>query len=285
MKTKRGFTIVELLTVLVIISILMGLLLPAIKMVRNMAKETKARAQMSALSMGITAFRNDYGDYPPSEWNPINDVGYCGAQKLAEALLGLDLMGFHPNSAWRSDGDQGTNPIYDSTDENNLKQRRERYIELEGANVYRLKEIFNDTDDLANTFVICDPFGVRNNTDNPKAGKIGTPILYYKANPSSKSVSTTYGVTERIYNAEDNLSLVLLNRVTPTGDPGGKHQSNGNLFLDESNSNYTYFYESYIRDPKVSTVNWPYRPDSYLLISAGLDGIYGTNDDITNFGN
>ena len=44
-----------------------------------------------------------------------------------------------------------------------------------------------------------------------------------------------------------------------------------------------YFYE-YIRDPRVQARPWPYRPDSYLLISAGADGIYGTNDDIRNFG-
>ena len=27
----------------------------------------------------------------------------------------------------------------------------------------------------------------------------------------------------------------------------------------------------------------PVNPDTYLLISAGPDGIYGTNDDINNF--
>jgi hypothetical protein len=41
---------------------------------------------------------------------------------------------------------------------------------------------------------------------------------------------------------------------------------------------------SYIRDPKVLARAWPYRPDSYILISAGPDGLYGTNDDIRNFG-
>ena len=27
----------------------------------------------------------------------------------------------------------------------------------------------------------------------------------------------------------------------------------------------------------------PYRAQSYILISAGKDGLYGTSDDITNF--
>ena len=47
---------------------------------------------------------------------------------------------------------------------------------------------------------------------------------------------------------------------------------------------FDYFYD-YIRDPKVSDRHpWPFRPDSYLLISAGMDGLYGTEDDIRNFG-
>ena len=43
------------------------------------------------------------------------------------------------------------------------------------------------------------------------------------------------------------------------------------------------FFYNYITDPKVTAVDWPYRPDSYILISAGVDGLYGTNDDICNF--
>ena len=46
----------------------------------------------------------------------------------------------------------------------------------------------------------------------------------------------------------------------------------------------SFFYE-YIADPKVSTttIKWPSRPDSYILISAGTDSLYGTRDDICNF--
>ena len=42
-----------------------------------------------------------------------------------------------------------------------------------------------------------------------------------------------------------------------------------------------------IVDQKVleaSGILWPYRADSYILISAGIDGLYGTSDDMTNFG-
>ena len=28
---------------------------------------------------------------------------------------------------------------------------------------------------------------------------------------------------------------------------------------------------------------WPHRPDTFLIISAGKDGLYGTSDDVANF--
>ena len=41
--------------------------------------------------------------------------------------------------------------------------------------------------------------------------------------------------------------------------------------------------EGFIRDRGVTARMWPHKPDSYLLIMAGPDHIYGTDDDLTNF--
>ena len=57
-----GFTIVELLTVLAIIAMLVGLLVPALNLVRNIAKETKQKAQLTTIGLALTAFKNDEGD-------------------------------------------------------------------------------------------------------------------------------------------------------------------------------------------------------------------------------
>ena len=284
---KLGFTMVEILTVIGIIAILIAVLIPTLTTVRNMARRTQQRAQLTVIDLALIAFKADYGDYPPSIWTPPPGGGlggdYGGAQKLAEALLGWDLLGFHPDSAWRSDGEDedGTELVYDLTgtdeeNEENLRARRGPYLELAGANAFRLGKtaeqdgLFDDPAPLEkDTFVICDVFGIKRIAlAAGRTVRAGAPILYYRANTSKKNMDDG-AFEERIYNVEDNFGLIGLGRITDgkthayAFDPG-------------------IFYEA-ITDPKVIAIPWPYRPDSYILISAGADGLYGTSDDICNF--
>ncbi|UCE99895.1 MAG: type II secretion system protein [Planctomycetota bacterium] len=282
-REKSGFTMVELLTVLAVITILVGLLIPALAMVRKIAKETQQKAQLTTIGLAIMAFKVDYGDYPPSGAKDAADLDYSGAQKLAEALLGWDLMGFHPDSDFRSDGEDGSgnviypDPLDPIADIDNLNERRELYLEAGTANAFKLEELFNSVPRLEpETFVLCDVFGVRRITvSQGETIKAGTPILYYRANTSSKDHIVTTSFNERIYNVFDNRYLVDLDTVTIDGTVGEEHP------LGDSSNNYEAFYE-YITDPKVA-VPWPHRPDSYILITAGADGKYGTRDDICNF--
>ena len=283
-KFLTGFTIVELLTVLAIIAILMGILVPTISFVRNTAREAKQRTQLATIDMALMAFKGDYGDYPPSALDERFGTGYyyCGAQKLAEALVGWDLLGFHPESAWRADGydEYGENSTYDpdgqrDEDSDNvldtLNERIGPYLEPGSANCFTLKQLFGTTTPTTlalDTYVLCDSFAAKTvtitGTSKTITVKAGRPILYYKAKTDSKTISIGRP-DSRIYNEEDNAVLVELNNpVTP----------------DPLLSN---FYDDYIIDLKVTAIDWPYRPDSYILISAGVDGLYGTPDDICNF--
>jgi len=280
---------VELLTVVAIIAMLIGLLIPAVTMVRKIAKETQQEAQLTQIDLALLAFKGDCGDYPPSE-GLFSSTGndYCGAQKLAEALLGRDLLGFHPGSNWSAtdqtfypDNLSPTNPA----DLENLNARRERYLELGSANAFRLgitaagkhDGLFDNPAPLEEkTFVLCDVFGIKRITQGEKTVKAGTPILYYRANTSSKNFDAVDEWEKRIYNAYDNLALIALGKVA---DVTEKHR------LANEGGEFFYSPDYKIIDPKVSTdtLKWPYRPDSYILISAGADGEYGTSDDICNF--
>ena len=281
-RKKTGLTIIELLIVLGIIALLVGLLLPAVSAVKKMAKETKQKAQFATIELALEAFKNDYGDYPPSDRSQVARI-YAGSQKLAEALLGWDLLGFHPNSAWRGDGlDEQRGPgTYDPAQTRDINgdgipdtfdERKGPYLELATASAFKLVDLFrlNPIGSLApDTFVICDVFGKEKIVlPNGKTTKAGAPILYYRANTSEKTI-------RGIYRVSDNEALVVI-----------KQQADGrvHLLVDPTNQ-YEFFYNDYIRDPKITARPWPYRPDSYILISAGADGLYGTPDDICNFGN
>ena len=305
---KSAFTLVELLIVIGIISILVALLIPALSTVKTMAKETQQKAQLTTIEMGLTAFKNDYGDYPPSHSydysNKVADYTYCGAEILAEALMGWDLLGFHPKSDWQANGEdkdggdvylKGTESV--AVKEANLKERKGPYLELASAKVFQLGNSSSSAEDGLfdntgagldpNRYVICDAFAVRNiNIGSKKTVKAGTPILYYKANTSSKIFDPTITALadheKNVYNAYDNFSLILLGSVTADGSSGKDHPFAGgpkNLYKFDYGENNIYG----IRDGKITTTAWPHRPDSYILISAGPDGLYGTSDDIRNF--
>ena len=43
-------------------------------------------------------------------------------------------------------------------------------------------------------------------------------------------------------------------------------------------------FDAYIIDPKSTVAARPVNPSTFLLVSAGADGIYGTKDDVKNWG-
>ena len=313
---RAAFTIVELLTVMSIIVILITLLVPSLNMAKRYAKNVRQRAQFHSIGMALDSFSADWDGYPESNQKDEAAVAYCGAMKLAEAMLGQDLLGFHPSSRFRSDGTDGTGamtPLYPAVAATpayaeNVKSRKGPYLPLENANAYKIKYLYGKDKSTVldqEKFVLCDVYGrvtlQPDSTETQKvSGKAGMPVLYYKANvqgtqlPVSKGGITNGTIPTKdpdplyIYNHFNNDDLVLLGMPWITGatPPAHPMASAGND-LRGNLANPINFYNR-IWNEKVynSTTNIfrPYRSDSYILMSAGFDGEYGTPDDIFNFG-
>jgi len=288
---EAAFTIVELLTVMSIIVILIGLLVPALNKVKQYAYDVKQKAQFHSIEAALELFNSEFDGYPPSDAldPPPDRSSYCGAMKLCEAMMGRDLMGFHPDSIFRANGLSGLGTdLYPPQSAgiaytNSLSARKGPYLPLENANAYQLMDLYENVGPYAGeNLVLCDVF--RRVTHLQTGKKVGMPILYYKANTANIQHDVDNPDNpQNIYDYRDNHDLVKLGKPFDPPPDGGRHR----LAIDPGNPVEGYrFYMNTTNDMVLATVRAavrPYRADTYILISAGSDGEYGTPDDICNF--
>jgi general secretion pathway protein G len=87
---QRGFTLIELMVVIVILGILAGLIIPRIMGRPEEARRMKARVQIESIETALKLYKLDNGSYPTTEQ---------GLQALVEA----PTVGQLPK-AWRDGG-------------------------------------------------------------------------------------------------------------------------------------------------------------------------------------
>lgn len=69
-QTPRGFTLAELLAVLAILAMLVVVSLGVVEGVRNGAACTRAKGELAVLSLGLEAYRSQFGSYPQMAGTP-----------------------------------------------------------------------------------------------------------------------------------------------------------------------------------------------------------------------
>jgi prepilin-type N-terminal cleavage/methylation domain-containing protein len=86
---RSGFSLVELLAVMVIIALLVAMLLPAIGAVRSRANLAQVSVDIKALETGISTFKTEFGSEPPSrivlcenpaDWSSVPGAATARAQ-------------------------------------------------------------------------------------------------------------------------------------------------------------------------------------------------------------
>ncbi len=97
-RNERGFTLIELMVVIVILGILAGLIVPRIMGRPEEARQAKARIQIESIETALKLYKLDNGSYPTTEQ---------GLQSLVEAPEVGELA-----ESWREGGylDKGRIP-------------------------------------------------------------------------------------------------------------------------------------------------------------------------------
>ncbi|MHC5110313.1 MAG: type II secretion system protein [Planctomycetota bacterium] len=250
-----------------------------------------------------------------------NAIDVAGSHLLVHAMLGADLNGppgfldLDRDGKWWNDTHKGEGGTYELTPEAEPVKRR-----FESGFVDdKMKGSVRTLGGLLETGTMLNIDQMYANAADPTIGTMGQylfvdkwdhPILYYRANRAARRVtgSTASGTTPPIYRQEDNAIITGSNAsgFTRAGADFGMGITYDNMvhpmllptqepalpaeILQDTGQNEIYTnnifdntFTRYILDPNSRGRNAPVRNDSYLLISAGADGFYGTEDDVTNW--
>lgn len=316
MARRRGFTLIELLAVIAIISLLIALLVPAVSNVRDQAKRASSRAQLDAIGKGCEMFHGDMGSYPRSAGpNPFEgnaSIRLSGAQWLALQLVGADFQGYVKPERRNDTNNDGN---IDATDWRNwynpawvppagvsAPTRLSPYVEVSGR-IAQAPELWVRDAGLGDPTQVLPASLQAGSTDFRNSrlpffvDTFGAPVLYYAANAEAKlAFSDPPGSTTARgrYDQSDNDSLTGSEPPSSTNEPGldlgaglpHKLKKLGwsaasPLTAPAPDSFAAALYDRGLFEQ--SRKVWPRRPDTFLLIAPGKDGLYGTGDDITNY--
>lgn len=323
---SSGFTLIELLAVIAIITLLIGILVPAMSSSRDQAKRVRTQGLLRAIETGCQAFSNENNGLPRSSGeNPFeaaaSNIPLTGAQWLVLQTMGADQQGYvkpvlSNDTGATPDGkidDLDWNEWYSLTPKRTYA-RSPRYVEADSGTLHSATQWVESHPDRGQPT----PGMMLGSSDwnNAKlpffVDAFDYPILYYRANAAAQApfalnqTGSTFiagrydqsenapftgsdgkdGAMARLFGATDGWDL--------SGDKGAgfRHPlAKLGYKKDQVKAPEKESFAGIVSDAgifKNTSRNdkgkiWPHKADSFILISAGKDGVYGTSDDVRNF--
>ncbi len=275
---NAGFTLIELLIVIGIILILIGILLPTVTQVRVAAQTASTRQMLARIETGIQTYYTNFLAYPGP---------FANGQIGTTPTLGTETL------AYRLDGTVDTTAV-------NITSTENLFLGIVGG----LKTSTTAPRFLADISTTSFPTGAASlNPANPKKYQtyidvspqettaLTTP-RYFPTNAKGFGGSADTNIPEIMDKYSQPMPILYLRAMRGNG---GVIDSTNNLQYNFSHL-APYGFTSidaayapaaadrpyaYFGNPTITGT--PLKKDEFMLISAGPDGKYGTNDDVVNF--
>lgn len=306
--TRKGFTLVEMLTVIGIIVLLVSILLPVVSSVRTRGHQADTQAMLARIAAGIESYHGDFRAYPGPLHNgqiynggmPVdidgvdNPTQITMSENLVLGLLGglaAEQRGERIVLTYKADR-IGNGPV--SLSPRNPKKFR----------AYMDKVSLSDPGDYPDDQGT--PDGVKDSAIPEFLDRFPDPmpILYMRAKTGAPGiVSNKQPIgTQQQYDLKQIEAYTTANigvgreppssdEFAPSAPSGNDRYKHGLQKVDPMATaqnpppsqppglRYVYPYDLYgfMRHP--SMANMPRQKDAYILISSGPDRLYGTRDD------
>ncbi|MDB5357233.1 MAG: hypothetical protein JWN24_3686 [Phycisphaerales bacterium] len=281
---RAGFTLVELLVVVGIIIILISILLPVVATMQRKSRETDTSALINKLATAAQNYYNDFRNYPgpvpdsrisgygPPPPGPLNITGITtltSSENFLLALLGgLTAKSNAPNPPTISydptfvgKGPQSLNPL--------TPKQTSAYVDFTASDITPKDATGNYA--TYNSIAIGSPPTVPDSVVPEFFDHFSTPrpLIILRARVGARTIVDTIpgpnGVVDPQYYSAEMLPYGF--NFPTANEP------------DTGMPKYTAAVQ-FFQHPTINDQRTPRNKDTFIIMSAGVDGIWGTKDDI-----